>query len=499
MMSNLLSTFYSKLVMAVLLSFLLIAALLMLLGISISERYQQEVEQKLHQELAAHLVYDNALFSEDNFSQPAIKNTFHTMMILGPRFEFYILDPAGKILNFAAEPDKIKRQQVDLKPIQQYLSKQVQLPLVGDDPRHLSRQKIFSVAPIESAGSLRGYLYIIIGGEHYDGVADLLRNSHIMTLGVWGVILTLAFSLLTVLIIFALLTRPLRQLACDISALHQRGFAQGLELVTQWKQDSQDEIQKLGSAFNAMADKLNHQYQKVQNTDQLRRELVSYVSHDLRTPLSSLQGYLETWQLRHSTLTEEASEQLIQVALDNAHKTSQLVEQLFELAHLDSDNVSLHCEPVAVAELAQDVIQKLELAALERGVTVSVKPQDPSLLVMADIQRMERVFTNLIDNAIRHCESGDWVEVSIEPVGKHLQIAVADSGCGIPADEVAHIFDPHYRASNSANSRKAHSGLGLAIAQRVLQLHNSQIEVESQPQQGTTFRFELACPPLQVS
>ena len=493
-MSNLLSTFYSKLALAVLLSFLLIAALLLLLGFNISERYQQEVEQKLHQELAAHLVYDNTLFSEDNFSKPAIKNTFHTMMILGPQFEFYILDPNGDILNFAAEEHKIKRQRVSLAPIQQYLSKQVQLPVVGDDPRHPSRQKIFSVAPIETDGTLRGYLYIIIGGEQYDGVADLLRNSHIMTLGVWGLILTLAFSLLTVLIIFALLTRPLRQLARDITSLHQRGFEQGLELVTQWKQDSQDEIQKLGSAFNAMADKLNNQYQKVQNTDQLRRELISYVSHDLRTPLSSLQGYLETWQLKHTTLTEEASERLIQVALDNAYKTSQLVEQLFELAHLDSDNVTLHTEPVALAELVQDVIQKLELCALEKGVSVQVEPQDPTLIAMADIQRIERVFTNLIENAIRHCERGDVVTVTITPQANQLQVAITDTGCGIPEAELGDIFEPHYRASNSAQGKRTHSGLGLAIARRILELHHSAIEVASQPQQGTTFSFALHSP-----
>jgi len=494
MISNLLTSFYSKLALAVLLSFLLVAALLLLLGFNISNQYQQEVEQKLHHELAAHLVHDNALLSEGDFSQPAIKNTFHTMMLLGPRFEFYILAPDGQILNHAAKPGKVKRDRVSLQPINHYLSAQTQLPVVGDDPRHPSRQKIFSVSPIEADGQLRGYLYIIIGSEQYEGVAELLRNSHIMTLGVWGIILTLAFSLMTVLIIFALLTRPLRQLANDISELHQTGFERGLKLVTEWKQDSQDEIQKLGSAFNAMADKLNHQYQKVHNTDQLRRELVSYVSHDLRTPLSSLQGYLETWQLKHRTLTEEASENLIQVALDNAHKTSQLVEQLFELAHLDSDNVTLHYEPVAIAELIQDVIQKLELQALEKGVTVSVAPQDPGLMAMADIQRIERVFTNLIENAIRHCEQGDQVNIQLSPGSSRLAIAIADTGCGIPGDELAHIFEPHYRASNSAPGKKANSGLGLAIARRILQLHNSAIQVASTPQQGTTFSFELSCP-----
>lgn len=494
MMAKLFSSFYSKLALAVLLCFLLIAALLLWLGFNVSTQYQQEVEQKLHQQLAAHLVHDNALLEQGDFSEPTIKATFHNMMILGPRFEFYMLDAAGNILNYSAEPGKVKRDRVSLQPIRQFLSGSERLPMTADDPRHPYRQKIFSVAPIETDGQLRGYLYIIIGGEQYDGVAALLRDSHIMTLGGWGILLTLSFSLLTVLVIFALLTRPLRQLASDISSLHQKGFEQGLSLITQWKQDSQDEIQKLGSAFNAMADKLNCQYQKVQNTDQLRRELVSYVSHDLRTPLSSLQGYLETWQLKHTTLTEEASENLIQVALDNARKTSQLVEQLFELAHLDSDSVTLHYEPVAVAELAQDVIQKLELNAMERGVKVSVEPQDPGLIVMADIQRIERVFTNLLDNAIRHCQQGDRVSVQITPRQDRMQIAISDTGCGIPQAELPQIFEPHFRATNSANSHKTHSGLGLAIARRILELHSSAIQVVSKQEQGTTFSFELPCP-----
>lgn len=490
-MAKLLSSFYSKLVFSVLLCFVLIGALLLVLAHHVSGRYQLEVEQKLHQQLAEHLVHDSALFKQGGLNQKAIKNAFHTMMILGPRFEFYVLDPTGKVMTYSAEPGKVKRQSVELTQIHQFIEGQVSLPVLGDDPRHLNRQKIFSAAPIYEGEVLRGYLYIIIGGEIYDGIASLLRNSHIMSLGVWGVALTLTFSLLLVLVTFALLTRPLRRLAGDMVTLQQQGFDRGMDAVNQWQKDSNDEIQKLGSAFNAMAATLNQQYQKVQSTDQLRRELISYVSHDLRTPLSALQGYLETWQLRREQLTEEQSQELIQTALDNAYRTSQLVEQLFELAHLDSDSVTLNYEPVAIAELIQDVIQKLELKAVENQVELTLEPKDSSLMVIADIQRLERVFTNLIENAIRHCKAGDSVRVSLREKAHKLAICVADTGCGIPADELPHIFEPHFRASNSAAGQRIHSGLGLAITRRILELHDAIIEAYSQQGQGTEFRFQL--------
>lgn len=492
-MIKLLNSFYSKLALSVLASFILVGVLLLLLSQYTASRYQQEVEQKLHLGLAEHLVHDNPLFHQGSLNQQAIKHAFHTMMILGPSFEFYILDPQGKVLTYSAEESKIKRRQIDLAPLKEFISGSMNLPVVGDDPRSEGRQKIFSVAPIEENGQLQGYLYIIIGGEIYDNVSALLRNSQINTLSAFGILLTLAFTLLLILIIFALLTRPLRLLARDITTLQKKGFAEGVMPQATWKANSSDEIQKLGTAFNAMAGTLNQQYQKVQSMDQLRRELISYVSHDLRTPLAALQGYLETWQLKHKQLSDEESQKLIQVALDNACKTSVLVEQLFELAHLESDNFTLTQEPVALAELVQDVMQKLALSAEQKQVRLELTPKDPTLMAVADIQRIERVFTNLIDNAIRHCETGDLVKVNIQPTeSKSLHVTVSDTGSGIPQEDLPHIFEPHFRASNSAKGNRMHSGLGLAITKRIVELHKSRIEVSSEKGQGTEFRFALA-------
>jgi len=485
-------SFYSKLVLGLLVSFSLIALLLTALVHQLTSNYQSEVEQKLHLELAEHIVHDDKLLKNGEVDHDALEHTFHSMMILGPSFEFYVLTPEGQVTTYSADDVKIKRMQVDLKPIKQFVSRERSLPIVGDDPRSEYRQKIFSVAEIKYEGELIAYLYIIIGGEIYDGVVELLQNSHIIKLSFWGFIATLFFSLIVVMLLFAMLTRPLRRLAIDMRLFRAEGFEQGNMPDSVWDENSSDEIHRLGSTFNEMASTLKEQYEKVRTTDELRRELISYVSHDLRTPLAALQGYLETWQLKKDKISERESEELIQIAVNNAQHISNLVEQLFELAHLDAENAKLILEPVSIAELAQDVIQKLALEADKKGVFLDVDPKDPALLVLANIEKMERVFTNLLDNAIRHSKQGGSVTIKMVTDSSKLKITIGDNGCGIPPSDLPHIFETHYRAENSAQGERTNTGLGLAITRRIIELHNSKITVTSEVGVGSTFDFELS-------
>mgnify|MGYP000019848240 FL=1 len=493
-------SFYSKLVLGLLLSFSIIALMLTLLVQQLTKNYQSEVEQKLHLELAEHIVHDDSLLKDGKIDQAALEHTFHSMMILGPSFEFYVVNPNGTVTTYSAVDEKIKRMQVDLKPINQFLRGEGGLPILGDDPRSPYKKKIFSVAEIKHNGVLQGYLYIIIGGEVYDSVVDLLQESHIIKLSFWGFAATLFFSLIVVLLLFAMLTRPLRRLAMDMRLFRSEGFEKGNMPDSKWNETSADEIHRLGSTFNEMAGELKKQYEKVRTTDELRRELISYVSHDLRTPLASLQGYLETWQLKQKSISSEESAKLIQVAVDNAQHISRLVEQLFELAHLDAENMSLTLEPVSIAELAYDVTQKLQLEASNKNITLNVEPKDPSLMAMVNIEKIERVFTNLLENAIRHTSAGGQIVIHMLPKDEQLNVTVQDDGCGINERELPHIFEAHYRGSNQESKgqsashskvKRLHSGLGLAITKRIVELHGSEITVASQVDRGTCFSFYL--------
>lgn len=485
-------SFYSKLSLTLVLAFIVVAGILLFFTERLTSNYQNEVEQKLHSNLATHIVKDNVLLKNGEIDEQALKKAFHSMMILGPSFEFYIINPDGGISTYSADVGKVKRQSIALAPINDFIIGNKRLPILGDDPRGLDRQKIFSVAEIREKDQLVAYLYIIIGGEIYDGVTDLLSSSHLTQLSLWALSAMLLFTLAVMLITFFLLTRPLKKLSQDVKDYSESGFISEANSFTQWDGNSREEVNVLGSHFCHMAEELNKQYRKVKSTDELRRELISYVSHDLRTPLSSLQGYLETWQIKHKTLTEEEAEQLIETALNNAQQMSRLVEQLFELAHLDGDNVKMNIESISVAELAQDVIQQKSLEAANKMVKVDVNPKDSAIIVWADIQKLERVLHNLLDNALRHCCSGDAIHINFTQQAGQTKVSVSDSGCGISDADLPYIFDAHYRASNSASGKGLNSGLGLAICQRIMQLHGAEITVLSELSKGTAFSFSLS-------
>lgn len=491
MILKFIQSFYSKLSFSLLIGFLVIGILLVGLTDHLSQSYQNEVEQKLHVKLAQHVLEDHTLMRDGNIDAQALMQAFHNMMILGPSFEFYLLDADGKISTYSAEPGKVKRTHVGLEPIMDFFARSDAFPILGDDPRSEDKQKIFSVAPIYEDDTLHGYLYIIIGGEMYDSVVDLIKSSHQLTLAAISIAVALTFGLGATLLMFAWLTRPLRCLACDMDEFRVRGFKRSALPKSKWNKHSHDEIHKLGTAFNELVSTLNTQYQKVKNTDQLRRELISYVSHDLRTPLASLQGYLETWQLKKDLITPQQGEELISIAVKNADQMKRLIEQLFELAHLDADDIVLEMETVSIAELAQDVITKLSLDAKKKGIELIVLPQDSSIQVKGNTEKLERVFSNLLDNAVRHCSKGDRIEVKFENCADQVLVRVIDTGIGIPGDELDKIFQGHYRASNSANGKGMNNGLGLAISSRIVELHGAKLTVKSTLGTGTEFSFSL--------
>ncbi|WP_298439859.1 HAMP domain-containing sensor histidine kinase [uncultured Ferrimonas sp.] len=479
---------FGRLALALLCAFVVMAGLLLWFNQQLEQNYQAEITQRLHRNLAEHIVHEGPLFVDGQPDPTAVEHAFHNMMILGKGFEFYLLSPQGEILNFSAPAGKVVRQRLPLAAIEPFFAAELTLPLRGPDPRNFDRNKIFSAAPININNQLMGYLYIIINGEAYDSVAATVSAQSRYSQAALLLLVAIAFLLLALLGLFAWLTRPLRQLGQGLHQLQQQGFdGPSLRL----NHGSSGEMQQINHAFNALSERLQRQYQQVKSVDEMRRELLSHVSHDLRTPLAALQGYLETWLLQQQQ-GDNADPQYIEIAHSNAEKIHKLIDQLMELARLESAQVPMNIETVVVAELIQDVLQKYQPAAQDKQVLLDVQPKDPSLRVAADIEKLERVFTNLVDNALRHCHAGDTISVRLCPQQNNtISITVSDSGIGIPAADLPHVFDPHYKAANSVRGDSAHSGLGLAITRKLLALHQSTIAVSSQVQQGTEFRFDL--------
>lgn len=484
-------TLYARLAAVLVLLLGVMAALYIALTLYSTRMYLQEVGQKFNRNLAENLVAGKDLIRAGRVNNDALQDIFHMYMVINPTIEIYLLDHEGKIVAFSAPPGKVQRQQVSLEPVRRFLGGAPALPILGDDPRDARRRKVFSAAPIVSAEGTQGYLYVVLAGEEYESVAQLLEGSYVLRLSAWAGAASLLFGLIAGLVLFNLLTRRLTRLSSAMVAFQEKS-TDAPEVFQDVDVDSEDEVGRLGATFKQMANRIVAQLRALKQTDNLRRELVANVSHDLRTPIASLHGYLETLLLKESQLSQQQRRQYLEIALRHSAHLARLVAELFELAKLDAEDISLHREPCAIGELVQDVLLKFQLGAREADIDLQGNIPQELPLVLADIGLIERVLDNLIDNALRYTSAGGAVKVSLSARGTQVDVRISDTGCGIAAEEIPRLFDRFYRGQSSSNdSAGSGAGLGLAIAKRILDLHGTSIEIESERGVGTTFGFSL--------
>ncbi len=482
-------TLYSKLALALVAILVAIGLLYGALSLFMSRHFQQEVAQNLNKELASHLIIDRQLLRDGMLDQEAIKQTFARYMTVNPSIEIYLLDEAGKIQSYSADPGKVKRTHVALQPIREFLAGET-FPLLGDDPRSHDRQKIFSVANVMFENGARGYLYVVLHGEEYDRAEQFLRKNYLFKLSSTALSISLIIGLLVGLLIFRWLTQRLNRLTLLMNDFWQSNFRRHAPYQQKQAQVPRDEIDILGYNFNLMAERITAQLDTLKQQDQLRRELVENVSHDLRTPLATLRGYLETLQIKGTTLGEAERNDYLKTALHHSERLSRLVEDLFELAKLDAEEIKPHYERIVLGELVQDIIQKFKLQADSHNITLILDVDEALPFVNADIGLIERALENLIANALRHTQQGDEVSIILKRKNEAIELQVRDTGCGIAEDDLPHIFNRFYQANNKHRSGSG-AGLGLAISQRILKLHNASIAVSSEVNKGTVFSFQL--------
>lgn len=485
------SSLYTKLAAVLLGLFFLVGVSLVLMSVYAIDMYQQEVNQQLNHDVAGLIVKEKLLMQENKVNQKAFAEIFHMLMVINPSIEIYLLDPEGKILAFSANPGKVKREVVDIGPVKRFLSDHSDYPLMGDDPRDSRKRKVFTAARITQKGRLEGYLYIILGGEIYDSIIHKLQKSYILRLTIWFIVACLVVAAVAGLIVFASLTRRLRRLSAAVESYNKIGLPGQLEIPFETWKEKGDEIDQLATTFSAMAQRIEDQVASLKAADSQRRELVANVSHDLRTPLATLQGYIETLVMKNRELTAEERGRYLKVAMGHCNRLDKLVSGLFELAKLESNDVKAKQEPFNLAELVNDVIQKFQLAAGKKNIRIIVKDGQDLPRVLADIALIERALENLLSNALTHASEGGNIVVELEADDKNVSVGVSDNGPGIPAEELGFIFERYYQADPNRETNAGHSGLGLAITNQIIDLHGSTINVESELNVGTTFRFTL--------
>ncbi|MCU7797428.1 MAG: HAMP domain-containing histidine kinase [Candidatus Thiodiazotropha sp. (ex Myrtea spinifera)] len=482
-----LHTLYARLSLALVGLFLVTGLVYTLITNSMTERYLQEITQHFNRDLAQRIVADRQLVIDGEMNDKALKSTFSAYMDINPSIEIYLLDKSGRILAFSADPGKVKRQHVDLTPIKAFLRGEG-FPLLGDDPRSHERRKAFSATAVPAGDMPAGYLYVVLRGEEYDSAEQAVQESYVLNLSASAVAISLGFGLLTGLLLFHWLTRRLQRLSSVMSDFQQNDFTRHEQFIR--KPTQADEVDRLGATFDEMAARIIEQWGQLKEQDRLRRELVAQVSHDLRTPLAVLHGYLETLNMQETDLSPQRQQEYLAIALRQSDRLKQMVEDLFELAQLEARETRPVCEPMAIAELVQDVLQKFQLPAQQAQVSLEWQPPETQLFVQADFALTERVLNNLISNALDHIQTGGKIRLQITQQTSHVMVTVSDDGKGIPEDDLPHIFEPFYRSQTSSGG-SGHAGLGLAIARRMVELQGGRIKVENNPSGGAKFAFTL--------
>jgi signal transduction histidine kinase len=250
-----------------------------------------------------------------------------------------------------------------------------------------------------------------------------------------------------------------------------------------------NEVAVLENAFIELSRQIASQWDQLADNDRQRREFVANISHDLRTPLTSLLGYLETLSVKAGHLTPEESKHYLGIALRQGNKVRHLSQQLFELARLEHGGIKPQPEPFSMAELLQDVAQKFDLMAETRDIRLLLELPTNLPLVYADLSMMERVLTNLLDNAVRHTPNGGKIYLRARQQDDQLMVEVEDNGSGVPGALRATLFQ-RPSVLDKASAGESRGGLGLMIVRRMLQLHGGDIRlVDAQP--GSCFRFTL--------
>lgn len=330
------------------------------------------------------------------------------------------------------------------------------------------------VALITSRGVPVGLVYVGLPSEPGNRVGE---GTFVGTVNRALILAVLAAGLAAVILTLLLSRRilsPVEALTAAARRMEKGDLSQRVEV------QSKDEIGELARAFNAMADGLTR-------LDQLRRNMVTDVAHELRTPLSNIRGYLEA--LREGVMKPDPA--LIDSLYEEAMLLSHLVDDLQELALAEAGQLRLVRQPLALAEVVERVVNAMQPQATEKELSVRVDLPADLPPVDADPERIGQVLRNLLTNAMTYTPAGGQITIVAQTVGSEVEVSVRDTGRGIAPEHLPYIFERFYRADKSRARTTGGAGLGLAIVKQLVQAHGGRVWVESEVGEGTKFTFAL--------
>ncbi|SEW57242.1 sensor histidine kinase [Chitinophaga arvensicola] len=463
---------------------IILGAVFIFIASKLSRSYYSMAHQQLYGNVASHLA---------NFTHP-IKNgqpdtavthdIIHSIMVANPSVEVYLLDTTGKITDYVVPDKSVHKRQVNIAAVKQWLAvKNGERPL-GDNPKQPEAPSIFSTAPVYENGTLAGYVYAVLSSETQRKILTTLNSDLSFQLGKYIFFCALLIALIVGVITFFLITDSICQIAVVVRRFKEGDYSARIEGY------GKGNLGMLTSTFNEMAEVIVDNFDKIRATDKFRQELIANVSHDLRTPLSIMQGYVETMIIKKDSLSEKDKNKYLSIVLESSKKLSVLVEQLFQYAKLEANQVNPQKEQFALNELVSDILMAYQLKAKENNISLNLHTTDTLLPVFADIALTERVMQNLIDNAFKFTPGGGGITIRLKQLDSDIEVRITDTGIGIAQEEQAYIFE-RYKQLHTDQGPKKGMGIGLAIVKKVLELHHSTIQVSSAPGKGAAFWFVL--------
>jgi two-component system, OmpR family, sensor kinase len=452
--------------------------------------YHQEANQRVHGDLAPWLVKQYRFERDGRIDTAGIDAIFGDAMRINPSIEVYLLDTDGRILAFNAPPGRVRLDRVDMTPVRKFLAGDSHLPIMGTDPRQPMGAQVFSVAPILASERVVGYVYVVVGGELYQTWVTRLHSSQILKwAAIWACAVAFAGALAGFLS-FRFLTGRITRLSNALEQFSESGFVVAPAAHAPGRLGA-DEIDRLYAGFAELGRVICRQVEQLRVADVQLRDAIAGVTHDLRTPLTALGGYLDTLVLRQDLLSPEERHRYLELAGAQQQRLVRLVQSQFELALLESSANPFAPQRACLSDLINDVVQKLAPVAAAAGVTLTFDMPQAAVYAYLDLGLIERVLENLISNAIRHTPASGTVMVSIREETARMMVTVADTGTGIASELKANLFARAFHGKDRPQARGDRAGLGLVIAHRIITLHGGSISVDSQPGQGARFQFDV--------
>jgi signal transduction histidine kinase len=400
--------------------FLLIALLgLVFVGVTYitATTFYAASTQLLNKDVAGHIAKFTSPYGREGFDRQKADSVFYQAMVISPSAEVYFLDTTGRVIYFHGDTAEIRSWQVDLGPLARYLRSGGLNYINGSDPRDPDHPKIFSAASVggaasvEGEGSRLGYIYVILGNQQYRSVTQMLVNSRVTPVVLESVLIIIGVSL----------------------------------LITIW-----------------YIRRARRQFELIENTNRAvasekeRRDFMTNMAHDLRTPLAIARGYAETLQLGRGRLSADEEREYGALVLAKIRQVEKMVGQVFELSKMEAASFEVRREPFVFSEIIHEVVRGRDGVVCEGC--------ENGAWVEGDVAMMERVLQNLVVNAMAYRRTGGRVVISLQRVSAGLMFRIANEG-----EELAEDLMRWY--NGVAGGRPKKSSIGLSIVKKVLDLH----------------------------